>query len=84
MFNEVAGREIAKFVMEVSSFKLCANLTLLKFQGFNATIMVYGQTGSGKSYTMEGYEYVMAEKRASLFGPPQVGLDMKALIGTTS
>ena len=46
--------------------------------------MVYGQTGSGKSYTMEGYEYVMAEKRASLFGPPQVGLDMKALIGTTS
>lgn len=46
--------------------------------------MVYGQTGSGKSFTMEGYEYVMAEKRAKQYGRPQAGLDMRALIGHTS
>ena len=46
--------------------------------------MVYGQTGSGKSYTMEGYEYVMAEKRARQhFGSnANVGREMKALIST--
>jgi kinesin family protein 11 len=32
-------------------------------EGFNATLFVYGQTGSGKTYTMEGYEYAMAEAR---------------------
>ena len=45
--------------------------------------MVYGQTGSGKSYTMEGYEYTIAEKRAAKnFGGPQAGKDMRALIGS--
>ena len=50
--------------------------------------MVYGQTGSGKSYTMEGYEYVMAERR---FAKQYVGgsaalagQDMRALIGNVS
>eukprot|EP00347_Sterkiella_histriomuscorum_P019664 403340759 len=31
-------------------------------EGFNSTIFVYGQTGSGKTYTMEGYEYTIAEE----------------------
>lgn len=49
--------------------------------------MVYGQTGSGKSYTMEGYEYVMAEKRAAKqygYAGPTAGKDMRALIGHIS
>ena len=46
--------------------------------------MVYGQTGSGKSYTMEGYDYVLAERNASKYGLHQAGRDMKALTGGTS
>ena len=46
--------------------------------------MVYGQTGSGKSYTMEGYEYVLAESKSKydFFAKngPQ-GRDMRALVG---
>lgn len=34
----------------------------MTLQGFNSTIFVYGQTGSGKTYTMEGYEYTLAEQ----------------------
>ena len=52
--------------------------------GFNATVMVYGQTGSGKSYTMEGYDYVLAERNASKYGLQQAGWDMKALTGGAS
>ena len=52
--------------------------------GFNATVMVYGQTGSGKSYTMEGYDYVLAERNASKYGLQQAGRDMRALTGGAS
>lgn len=44
-------------------------------------MLVYGQTGSGKSYTMEGFEYVMAEKRAKkFFEQDRSGKEMRALI----
>lgn len=56
------GQGILENALQVSNISFSNQIhvmythdTLMRVQGYNATLLAYGQTGSGKSYSMVGY-----------------------------